>query len=566
MHYKNFCNATYAPAAYLSDAPIEKIKADIDKVGRYVKLDKIYLEPYRSDVLVGREKMEAVKALFIENGYAVSGGITTTEEGPLMGSMCYTNPDTRKKLGDIAAYTAELFDEVILDDFYFTNCRCESCIEAKGDKTWTEFRLALMNDISENVVVKRAKEANPKVKVVIKFPNWYESFPGCGYNLKDEPGIFDAIYTGTETRDPHCTHQNLQRYLSYFLPRLTERIKPGQNGGGWHDLFECDLEDYIQQIALTLFAKCRENMHFCFPVLADFPSVYAAAAGALSDEVDELLPELGEPVGIAVYKPYHSNAERHYYEFIGMCGIPLDPYPYYPEDAKTVLLCEGAAWDDGIVGKMKNTLLGGGKVFITANLYTALKDRGIEDILPLEVTDRTVTCDTFTACEFAHNSTLFVRGEGTVTMKHIAYDTNDIWVLSAAAEPHYSHPILLCAAYGAGTFYVLNIPDSPAELYKLPAEVLNNLRGEMDLPVTIEGKARIGVFLYDNDTFIVHSFRDRPEHITVRIKRPGAQLKQLAGLRPYTKDGRPVKAPQLEGESAFDIMLYPNRYAAFRVE
>jgi hypothetical protein len=42
---------------------------------------------------------------------------------------------------------------------------------------------------------------NPKVKVVVKFPNWYEHFQGLGFNLKDEPKIFDGIYTGTETRD-----------------------------------------------------------------------------------------------------------------------------------------------------------------------------------------------------------------------------------------------------------------------------------------------------------------------------------------------------------------------------
>jgi hypothetical protein len=119
MYYKNFLTVTYAPAGYLNTHPIEQIRADIEKTAKYIKLDKIYLETYRSDILVERKKMEAVKALFIEKGFQVSGGITTTTTRTLMGSMCFISPENRKKLGEIAAYTAELFDEVILDDFYF---------------------------------------------------------------------------------------------------------------------------------------------------------------------------------------------------------------------------------------------------------------------------------------------------------------------------------------------------------------------------------------------------------------------------------------------------------------
>jgi len=119
MNYKNFVTVTYAPAGYLNDNSLEQIRADIEKVGKYIKLDKIYLETYRSEVLVERQKMEKIKALFIEKGYTVSGGITTTVNRTLMGSMCFTDKENRKRLGEIAAYTAEVFDELILDDFYF---------------------------------------------------------------------------------------------------------------------------------------------------------------------------------------------------------------------------------------------------------------------------------------------------------------------------------------------------------------------------------------------------------------------------------------------------------------
>jgi hypothetical protein len=563
VHYANFLTATYAPAGYLNDNSLEQIKADIEKAGKYIKLDKIYLETYRSEILVEREKMEAIKALFIEKGFAVSGGITTTVKKTLMGSMCFTDPENRKKLGEIAAYTAELFDEVILDDFYFTNCHCESCIKAKGDKDWASFRLALMNDVSENVIIKNAKAANPKVNVIIKFPNWYDSFQANGYNLEDEPKKFDMIYTGTETRDPHYTHQNLPRYLSYFLPRLLEHIKPGKNGGGWFDLFDCSLEDYVQQAYLTLFAKCREQMLFCFPLLVNAPS-YAAAAGAFYDEADAFIGQTGEPVGVACYKPYHSFGERLLHEHLGMSGIPLDPYPYYPKDAPVVLLTADAAWDAEIVAKIKMSLLNGSRVIVTSGLYEKLSGKGIEDILPVEITSRKITAGTFTNSAFGRGNCGYVKSDGPVTIPHVAYNENDLWVLSSALTPYSSHSLLLCGAYGKGSFYVLTVPDAPADFYKLPAQTLTAIRNELNLPVTLECCGRVSLFLYDNGTFILQSFLDRPERVRVRVNKSGASLVPL--MRMQLKAIPVEKVSGGGSESVFDVHLMPGHYAMFKIE
>ena len=560
MHYKNFMTVTYAPAGYLDENSLEQIKADIVRVGRYIKLDKIYLETYRSEILVDKKKMEAIKALFIENGYTVSGGITTTVKKTLMGSMCFTDPENRKRLGEIAAYTAGLFDEIILDDFYFTNCRCESCIKAKGDRDWASFRLALMNDISENVIISNAKAANPKVNIIIKYPNWYDSFQANGYNLEDESKMFDAIYTGTETRDPHYTHQNLPRYLSFFLPRLMERVKPGKNGGGWYDLFDCSLEDYLQQACLTLFSKCHEQMLFCFPLLVNAPS-YPAAAGAFYDEADLFMDKTGEPLGVACYKPYNSYGERRLHEYVGMIGIPLDPYPYYPEKAKTIFLTADAAWDADIVSKIKQSLQDGSKVFITSGLYEKLAGRGIENILPVEITGNKITADKFTTSAFGMRNNGYLNADGPVTLPHVAYNENDLWVLSSALTPYASHPLLLCGAYGKGVFYILTIPDDMPDLYKLPSEALTILRREMNLPITLECCARVGLFPYDNDAFIVQSFLDRPETISVRINKNAAGLVPLKRMFPP-----PKKTRAGENESVFEVHLMPGQYAVFRIE
>src|SRR5437762_9879379 len=56
------------------------------------------------------------------------------------------------------------------------------------------------------------RRSSDLVKVIIKYPNWYEHFQGLGYDLDKQSKMFDGIYTGTETRDPVITDQHLQQY------------------------------------------------------------------------------------------------------------------------------------------------------------------------------------------------------------------------------------------------------------------------------------------------------------------------------------------------------------------
>ena len=76
-----------------------------------------------------------------------------------------------------------------------------------------------MKDVSENLVVGPAKKVNPKEKMIIKFPNWRESYHATGYRPDVEKDIFDMVYTGTETRASAYQDQHLPTYLSYSLVR-----------------------------------------------------------------------------------------------------------------------------------------------------------------------------------------------------------------------------------------------------------------------------------------------------------------------------------------------------------
>jgi hypothetical protein len=240
------------------------LKERFDLISRYVKVGKVYLETHRDMVIPDESTLIQAREFLRERGVQVSGGITiTVNERNYFQTYCYSNPEHRQKLKEVVTLTARLFDEIILDDFFFTNCKCPLCVAAKGEKSWTNFRLEQMNQAAQELVLAPARAANPKVEVVIKYPNWYEHFQGLGFNLEDGPRLFDAIYTGTETRDPVISNQHLQPYESYLVFRYYENIKPGGNRGGWVDPFRIGyIKRYAEQFWLTLFAKAPEVTMF----------------------------------------------------------------------------------------------------------------------------------------------------------------------------------------------------------------------------------------------------------------------------------------------------------------
>src|SRR5271155_5033821 len=378
-NYTNFDVAIYIPVGVVrSFEDPQKLQDDWNRISSQLKVDKVYIEVQRDRQLAGDELLERVKKFFLDRGVRVAGGMALSDGGSgQFHSFCYTDPNDRQFIKSAAQLAARHFDEIIQDDFFFVNTKNDSDIAAKGHRSWTQFRLDLMDDAAENLIIKPARAVNPKVKLIIKFPNWYEHFQGLGYDLDKEPKLFDGIYTGTETRDPIITDQHLQQYESYEIIRYFENIKPGGNGGGWVDMFGIRYVDrYAGQLWDTLFSKAPEitlffyggllqpvnpgardawkDLHPSFdydqmlayrdPDRSTAPTI-ARVAGYSLDQVDPIIGQLGKPIGIQSYKPYQSVGEDFLHNFLGMIGIPIDLHPTFPLEADVVLLTESAKFD-----------------------------------------------------------------------------------------------------------------------------------------------------------------------------------------------------------------------------
>ena len=565
--YKNFDLVIYCPQfdmRRMQDA--EWLEATYTELSRSLKIEKVYLETFRDNDLIEKEVVLTIKKFFEDRGVKTAGGITYVQsERNRFQTFCYSNPEHRQQVRQIAEHTAALFDEFILDDFFFTNCKCEKCIQAKGNQSWSQFRLDLMTEAAEKLVIQPAKKINPAVKIIIKYPNWYDHFQYCGFNLETQPKMFDLIYTGTETRDPVYTHQHLQPYQSFAIMRYFENVATGRNAGGWVDPYaHRTLDRYAEQIRLTLFAKAREQTLFCWGALVQMIqedsvaqplSEFAPVAGHTLEKVDRFLGKLGKPVGVKSYKPYHSFGEDFLINYIGMLGIPIEIVPEFPDAENIIFLTEQARFDKEIVSKIKGQLIQGKEVMVTSGLYKVLQGKGIEDIVELECTDEKAFVRTF------YNWWNTSHSENEILIPQIRYATNDSWELITALVSGVGYPILLQASYGNGRLYVLTIPDNFGQLYDLPQEVITSIKRVLlkELFVSTDTPAEVSLFVYDNNTFIVESFLDQRIPVKIVLNQKFSELVSLTS-------NRELKGQTEWNTTVFQTGLAPHSYEVYQAK
>jgi hypothetical protein len=141
--YENFKVAIYAPARDVNQmGDANWLATRWDEITRQVKVDKIYLETHRSELLVDVNTVLAAKKFFEDKGVEVAGGITyTIKESIPFQTFCYTRPEQRKKAKEIAEYTARLFDEIILDDFFLPTANANRASRPRATRAGRNFGL-----------------------------------------------------------------------------------------------------------------------------------------------------------------------------------------------------------------------------------------------------------------------------------------------------------------------------------------------------------------------------------------------------------------------------------------
>ena len=162
--HKNFKVSVYVRAFEVDKMKdTQWLESTWKTISSQLDVDKIYLETHRDMRLVDDATLDKAKKFFEKQGIEVAGGITYTISEPNdFETFSYSNLEDRAWVQKVAEHTARHFDEFLLDDFFFTSSKKDVEILAKGDRSWTQYRLELMNEAGRNLVVGPAKAVNPK--------------------------------------------------------------------------------------------------------------------------------------------------------------------------------------------------------------------------------------------------------------------------------------------------------------------------------------------------------------------------------------------------------------------
>ena len=610
-------------AVYIPVGVVERMKDPVylqkswDDLSSQVKVDKVYIESYRSGVTADDTTLESVKSFFAAHGVEVAGGIAYAAGGDIAGfaanevepgqfvSFCYTDPKQRDYVKHVAEVTSRHFDEIMLDDFFFNNTKRDSDIAAKGNASWSDFRVRLMDEVSKDLILGPARAVNPKVRIVIKFPNWYEHFQANGYDLDQEPKLFDGIYTGTETRDPVDNDQHLQQYESYQIVRYFDNISPRGNGGGWVDVYGTRyLDRYAEQLWDTMLSKTPQIVLFQYSDLLREPAIgnraawsaldtsfnldglnkwhaasgsaapanYASVAGYSLSKVNDILGKLGNPMALESYKPYQSTGEDFLHNYLGMIGIPIDLHPEFPSAAKTILLTESAKFDAEIVNKIKAHLEQGVNIVITSGLLNALQDKGLGQIAEIRATGNVLNVQKYWGA-YGPGAGADLGATSDVLVPEIIFETNDAWPIVRGTANGRGAPLLIMDRYSKGILYILTIPENPNDLYSLPQGVLTQIKHYLldGFPMQVDAPSKVSLFAYDNHTFVLESYLDTPAQITVSTPGASNRLRNLAagelveGKAPIIPPN-PFRRTPPPPRTDFHIELQPHSFAAFAEE
>lgn len=447
-------------------------------------ITRVFIESFRG-YTAERETLLNAKAKFEEAGIEGSGCVTTVRFGkPSTGwntVSCYTNQGTRDKIKEVFEYTASMFDLIMIDDFLFTDCECEECVAAKGDQSWSEYRLDLMNMISEEYILKPARAVNPNVKIINKFPLWYDNFHIRGYDVIGETESYDYIWVGTETRDNDFVNNteglNDPQYGAYFIMRWLGDIGGGKTGGGWFDALGTTSKTYLEQARQTVLADANEMMLFSYGGLIRESNEYGNRKGTGIADIEALKVELpglfelaklidNKPIkGVLAVKPGNSDprgiydttstsgmpSDEYIYNFVGMLGIPLVPREQIDLSAEAAFFPIHILKDPGFHGKLNQ--------FITEKK-------------PVLVTD--------------------------LLAKHIEnVDQYD-------------------------NITVLNVNNDPINVLRFSREELNQIRNKLLEPfdISFDAPAMVSLYLMGDDVIVIENFKDEAVDVTFESKSP----------------------------------------------
>jgi len=375
--------SVYATAGDVSRYLVDTAQRDrAEAAMRRLKISRIFLEGRRGDEYVAPEQLRMLRQYFEGRGMEVTGGIATvpgkvfgTRQNEKLGWLNWESATTRKGIGNFFHENAGVFDQLIVDDFYCTGDTSPESEKARGARSWADYRQDLMTGLVDPLIVKPARRVNPRVRLILKYPQWYDRFHLFGYNPQRLSGAFDQIWVGTEVRNPLTQRMGfVQPTQGYMNFRWISSVVGTKVVGAWFDHIESTGQNVVDQAYQSVLAGARELTYFHLGDLVEGHPSHPMIEAAIP-ELTELAGRVAgrQASGVAYYKPVGSGSDGNMYlmDYLGMLGLPVAPVAAYPSQARVVVLGIQAAADPKLLGLVEQHLKTGATIVVTPALLRA---------------------------------------------------------------------------------------------------------------------------------------------------------------------------------------------------
>lgn len=511
----------------------EESRAKTETALARLGVSRIFLEGRRGDEYVPPELLRQLRDDFRSQGIETTGAIATVP-GKSFGvrqneGYSWLNYEDQKTREDITRFfeeNAPVFDEIIIDDFYCTGDTSEVSQNARGGRTWEQYRREMLVGLIEPMMIQPARRANPGVRLILKFPQWYDLFDRYGYEPARMGAAFPVLWAGTEVRNPETQRMGFvaptEGYVNWSWIRA---VNGDKLHGAWFDHIESTAQNFADQAFQSVLAGARELTLFHLGDVVE---------GHPGDELlARKLPELKDLArrvqgasrrGVRFYKPVNSPAgdNRFLMDYLALNGIPVLPVAEYPSDSSVVFLGLQAAHDARLEEKITAHLKRGATVAVTPALLRAMPS--LAAVAGVEVSQAAQPALVQELRSAGGKKIVLARGlevDGGLKVTHARMTLSS-----------QSAPVLVSRRTGGGTLLVYNLrtfsdadyaqakelllPPLKLGLTELPREAADALRTPLLEPLGLRFSAPSGVGLYlFGKSFVVYNFRSAEEEFAM---------------------------------------------------
>jgi hypothetical protein len=483
-----------------------------------LRLGKVYLENASEDPAAAAGLRAIVDDLRAQ-GLEVCGAVVPANHGPL----CYNDPKDMALLENRVRVLAQVFDEIIVDDWLFTTCTCAKCLEGRGGDSWADYRSRLVPEQSKKHLIDAARQVNPRVRVIIKYPNWYEGHRQHGYDVARQTPQFDGVSVGIETRQLATQDQHIPAYSGYVFQRWIGGDAGEKWRSAWLDNFQMqgDFDEFAAEVWQAVLARAPEIIFWCagqlHPPLA--ASELYAPLCELMPQCDHLAGMLSGPArGIPIHLPLGSVGEYNIFGYLGMVGLPMAPSAAFPADAKQAIFTQHSLRDPQLAAELLARVRSGREVFLTWPLLADLKGSELARALNVIGGGGTVSSQTFRVHEELWHARV-VEAQRVFTFPRIQLSTWPYVREVALVREDADFGVLLSTPYLEGRVDVLNLPDNSYDLLRLPEPVLNAVRRVFfdELGVRLTGPGGVALYPFGGRQYVIYNMNEAVARVALRL-------------------------------------------------